>query len=110
MAGKIAFETAEAGVTDKMIAFKREPGAGYKCVPVLVDLVDVANQEKKIPREWINSAGNGLLEPFLDYVTPLIQGETEMEIVDGVPRFAELKRVMTRDICSPRLPAIRRCS
>ncbi|MDR0424339.1 MAG: 6-phosphofructokinase [Clostridiales Family XIII bacterium] len=97
LAGKTAFDTAESGISDKMIAFKREDGPEYKCAPVLVDLVDVANQEKKVPREWINVSGNGLLEPFLDYVRPLIQGETDLQISGGVPHFASLKKIMTRE-------------
>jgi 6-phosphofructokinase 1 len=97
-AGRAAFEAAVAGMTDKMVAFQRAPGVEYKCETVFVDLVDVANQEKKIPREWINAAGNGLLQPFVDYATPLIQGDTELPVEGGLPRFARLKRVMTRDI------------
>ncbi|GHU49124.1 pyrophosphate--fructose 6-phosphate 1-phosphotransferase [Clostridia bacterium] len=98
LAGKTAFEAAESGISDMMVAFKRVPGPVYKCETELVDLVDVANAEKKVPREWINAAGNGMLEPFFEYVLPLIQGESELEMVDGVPRFAKLKRIMTREM------------
>jgi 6-phosphofructokinase len=93
MAGKAAFEAAEAGVTDKMITFEREPGKIYKCKTGLVDLVEVANAEKKVPREWINEAGNGVLQPFIDYALPLINGEVDRPTENGLPRFARLKRV-----------------
>ncbi len=98
MAGKAAFEAAQAGETDKMVGFERGEGCEYKCTPVLVDLIDVANVEKKIPREWINEAGNGLLQPFIDYVLPLIQGDHNIPMEDGLPRFANLKRIMTREL------------
>jgi 6-phosphofructokinase 1 len=97
-AGKYAFEAALDGITDKMVAFEREEGEDYKCKTILIDLVEVANVEKRIPREWINEAGNGLLQPFIDYALPLIQGETKMSREDGLPRFANLKRIMTREI------------
>ncbi len=97
MAGEAAFKAAESGETDKMVAFERGAGPEYSCKTVLVDLVDVANVEKKIPREWINEAGNGLLQPFIDYALPLIQGESKVPMEDGVPRFANLKKVCTRD-------------
>jgi len=97
MAGEAAFKAAEAGETDKMVAFERGPGPAYTCKTVLVDLADVANVEKKVPREWINEAGNGLLQPFIDYALPLIQGESKVPMEDGVPRFANLKKVCTRD-------------
>jgi 6-phosphofructokinase 1 len=97
-AGRTAFEAAESGVSDKMVAFERAPGPVYKCETKLVDLVDVANAEKKLPRAWINEAGNGLLSPFVEYALPLIQGETALETENGMPRFARLKKIMTRDI------------
>ncbi|MDO4551933.1 MAG: 6-phosphofructokinase [Bacillota bacterium] len=98
MAGKAAFEAAERGVTDKMVGFKRVEGPQYKCETTLIDLVDVANAEKRIPREWINEAGNGVLQPFIDYVTPLIQGETAQPKENGLPRLAYLRRIMTREL------------
>jgi 6-phosphofructokinase 1 len=97
MAGRVAFETAESGISDKMVAFERVPGPVYECRTKLVDLVDVANAEKKLPREWINEKGNGLLQPFIDYALPLIQGKTALETENGMPRFARLKKIMTRD-------------
>ena len=98
MAGAAAFDAAESGLTDKMVAFEREPGPIYSCKISLIDLVEVANVEKRIPREWINEAGNGMLQPFIDYALPLIQGESKMPLEDGLPRFANLKRICTRDI------------
>lgn len=93
MAGEDAFKAAEAGETDKMVAFERGPGPEYTCRTVLVNLADVANYEKKVPREWINEAGNGILQPFIDYALPLIQGESKVPMEDGVPRFANLKKI-----------------
>lgn len=98
MVGKAAFEAAAAGETDKMVALIRESEDPYVCATALVDLVEVANVEKPLPREWINGAGNGLLKPFIDYVTPLIQGEPDRPLENGLPRFANLKRIMTREL------------
>jgi 6-phosphofructokinase 1 len=92
-AGRAAFEAAEAGVSDKMVAFERAAGPVYACKTTLVDLADVANAEKRVPREWINEAGNGLLQPFLDYAAPLILGDTALETENGLPRFASLKKI-----------------
>jgi 6-phosphofructokinase 1 len=96
LAGEAAFKAAEAGVTDKMVAFERGAGSEYTCRTILVDLADVANFEKKVPREWINDAGNGLLQPFIDYALPLIQGESKVPMEDGVPRFANLKKIQAK--------------
>lgn len=91
MAGKHAFLNAEAGVTGKMIGFLRDDSDQYKCIPTVVALEDVANVEKKIPRNWINEEGNGVLQPFIDYALPLIQGETCRQTKDGLTEFAQLK-------------------
>ena len=95
MAGKAAVENAVAGITDKMVAFERERvGGGYACRTKLLDLTDVANYEKKVPLEWINDEHNGVKHEFIDYVLPLIQGETSLPKVDSLPRFAKLKKVL----------------
>ncbi|HEY5537126.1 MAG TPA: 6-phosphofructokinase [Acetobacterium sp.] len=96
--GRFALEVALEGATDQMVGFERIPGKEYKCRIKMFDLIDVANAEKKIPREWINAAGNQLLPAFIDYALPLIQGETKMPKEDGLPRFANLKKIMTRKI------------
>ena len=77
-----------------MVAFERAEGKEYKCTTKLINLTDVANTEKKIPREWINEAGNGLNQPFIDYALPLIQGESKPPLEDGLPRFTKLKKVL----------------
>ncbi len=97
LAGKTAFKAAEAGETDRMVAFEREEGPEYSCKTVLVPLAQVANFEKKVPREWINDEGNGILKPFIDYALPLIQGENKVPMEDGVPRFATLKKIKACD-------------
>ena len=96
-AGAAAVEAAVAGMTDKMVVFKcdREDGA-YTCVTALEPLEKAANVEKKIPREWINAAGNGVEPPFLDYVLPLIQGDPDVPKENGMPRFARLKKVQAK--------------
>ena len=97
MAGKAAVENAVAGLTDKMVGFERSYENGkYVCKTKLFELTDVANTEKKFPREWINAAGNGIEAGYVDYALPLIQGETKMKKVDGLPRFAKLKKVIAK--------------
>ncbi|HZK01682.1 MAG TPA: 6-phosphofructokinase [Anaerovoracaceae bacterium] len=93
LVGKAAFEAAESGITDKMITLVRENGNPYRCKTGMADLLDVANAEKKVPIEWINEKGNGILKPFIDYALPLIQGEPNRPLENGLPRFANLKQI-----------------
>ena len=86
MAGKAAVEAAVSGQTDKMVAFERITENGiYSCKTKLIGLGEVANVEKLVPREWINARGNGVEQPFIDYVLPLIQGETAMQKEYSLP-------------------------
>ena len=99
LAGRVAVESAVAGVTDKMVAFEcLRAGERYERRTVLQPLDIVANFEKKVPREWINEAGNGIEQPFIDYVLPLIQGEPERPREHSLPRFARLKKVLTTEM------------
>ena len=97
MSGKAAVENAVAGITDKMVGFQCTRNNGkYVCKTELLNLTDVANTEKKVPLEWINKEHNGVEQPFIDYVLPLIQGEPNLPKVDSLPRFAKLKKVLVK--------------
>ena len=97
LAGKTAVEAAISGVTDQMVAFRcTRDEAGYRCEPQLIPLTDVANAERKVPREWINERGNGVTQAFIDYALPLIQGEPERSMEHSLPRFARLNKVQAQ--------------
>ena len=96
MSGKTAVEEMLNGVTDKMVGFECDRSNGYVCRAKLFNLSDVANFEKKFPKEWITAEGNNVTEDFAKYALPLIQGETKLEKEDGLPRFARLKKVFAK--------------
>ena len=96
-AGREAVNQAVAGVTGKMVAFEREMIDGkYNCKLTLLPLESVANYEKKVPQEWINDEGNGVTSELIDYVLPLIQGEPELPLVNSLPRYAKLKKILAK--------------
>ena len=95
LAGKAAVETALAGETGKMIAFKRDVVDGkYNCSIVTQPISVCANMEKSVPREWISESGTFMTQEFIDYVRPLIQGENTRLMENGLPRFARLKKIL----------------
>lgn len=93
--GKCAVESAVSGKTDFMVGFERSYDANgkYVCNIKLIPLSEVANTEKKVPMEWINASKNGLTEDFIKYALPLIEGESIGPREDGLPRFANLKKI-----------------
>lgn len=94
-AGVEAVKAATAGITDKMVAFKREYVDGkYTCKYVLLDLDVAANAEQTVPTDWITPDGTSLNQKYIDYALPLIQGDMKAPLEDGLPRFAKLKKVL----------------
>lgn len=89
--GRQAVIHAVNGETDKMIAFKRISDAPYKIEYVGLDLSSIANAEKTIPLDWITPDGVGLNDKFTTYALPLIQGEPNRRMENGLPSFAKLK-------------------
>lgn len=96
LAGQMAVRYAIEGKTDYMVSFERVEGPEYKCNLKLISLTEVANKEKKIPREWINAEGDGLTEDFIKYALPLIQGEPQTALVNSLPRFSRLKKISAK--------------
>ncbi|MFO7611609.1 MAG: 6-phosphofructokinase [Clostridia bacterium] len=93
-AGCEAVRAAVSGITDHMVAFERTYVDGlYNCSMKLVNLSLCANTEKTVPREWINEEGNFINDEFIKYAMPLIQGNSHPPYVDGLPRFAKLRKV-----------------
>ena len=91
--GAFAVRSAIEGVTAKMASLERTSNDPYRCDLTYTDLDVVANEEKLIPREWLNEAGNDVTQEFLDYARPLLQGEVPTPIENGLPRYARLSEV-----------------
>jgi 6-phosphofructokinase 1 len=91
--GQKAVKAAVRGTTDKMVGFERVSSNPYKIKYKLISLKKAANEEQKLPLEWIKPRGQGFTQEFIDYALPLIQGESKAKLVDGLPRFAKLKKI-----------------
>lgn len=87
MAGAYGVKAFIRGETGKMVAFVRKNDNGYSSVCETVDCSLVCNQEKVVPREWISEDGTDILEAFIEYAMPLIQGESRPKMQDGLPVY-----------------------
>jgi 6-phosphofructokinase len=93
MCGQMAVKYAMDGVNGKMVTLVREQGPKYKCTTGLAELRDVANGEKKVPKEFINDRGNHITNAMRDYVRPLVKGQAPITIgEDGLPVFMRFER------------------
>lgn len=89
--GGAAVKAAFEGETGKMVILKRISDDPYICVTDIYDVHKIANIEKKVPREWINEAGDYVTEEFISYIRPLIQAELTPIMADGLPRHLYCK-------------------
>lgn len=87
-ATKVGYEAvmaANRGVTGEMIVMLREDSKEYKIKYSLYDIHDIANIEKKIPSNMIDSENKQLTEDYIKYARPLIMGELTPIYTDGLP-------------------------
>ena len=83
--GMAAVKAGLDGQTGRMMTFVRESNMPYSYRIDSVEASKAANSEKFFPREWINEKGNNVLSPAYDYLMPLIQGELNAIMKNGMP-------------------------
>ena len=84
--GGAAVKAADEGDSGKMVVLQRLSDDPYQCGTEVKDVHKIANDEKLVPREWVNEEGTYVTNEFISYVRPLIQGDVSPVMVDGIPR------------------------
>jgi len=90
--GQAAVEMALAGKNAMMPTVVRESSTPYKWHIGEAALADVANVEKKMPRDYITEDGFGITDAAREYFAPLILGEDYPPYQNGLPVYARLKK------------------
>ena len=91
--GKAAVELALAGRHSVMPTIVRESDSPYRWRLGEARLEDVANQERKMPRDFISEDGFGISDAGRRYLLPLIQGEDYPPYRNGLPDYVRLRNV-----------------
>lgn len=89
--GKAAVELAMQGHNAIMPIIVREQDEPYRWSISHVPLAEVANQEKKMPPEFISADGMRITPACRRYLAPLIQGEAYPPYRNGLPDYVRLK-------------------
>lgn len=92
MVGGAAVKAADEGDSGKMVVIDRVSDDPYMSAAGIYDVHKIANNEKLVPREWMNREGNYVTDEFLNYIEPLIQGDYQPFMVNGLPQHLVLKR------------------
>jgi 6-phosphofructokinase len=99
--GKAAVELALAGKNAVMPIIVRESSNPYRWSVGEARLSDVANVEKKMPRDFITTDGFGITAKAREYFAPLIQGEDYPPYQNGLPQYARLQKVLVPKKLAP---------
>lgn len=99
--GQAAVEFALAGKNAVMPIIVRKAGKTYRWEVGQANLADVANVERKMPRNYISADGFGITDACRAYLQPLIQGEDYPPYKNGLPQIARLKKVMVAKKLKP---------
>ena len=86
MVGGAAVKAADEGTSGVMVVIDRLSDDPYQSSTGVYDVHRIANAEKVVPREWITKSGDYVTDDFINYVNPLIQGDYQPMMVDGLPR------------------------
>ena len=90
--GGAAVKAADEGDSGRMVVIDRVSDDPYMSAAGIYDVHKIANNEKLVPRSWVNREGNYVTREFIDYVEPLIQGDYQPFMVNGLPQHLVLKR------------------
>ncbi len=91
--GAAAVRAAVEGKSGFMVKLVRLSDSPYQWNTDLQPLADIANVEHFIPRDWISADGFLPNEKFIAYAQPLIVGELNLQVENGLPRHAVLQKV-----------------
>ncbi|MEO8739571.1 MAG: 6-phosphofructokinase [Casimicrobiaceae bacterium] len=91
--GKAAVEFALAGRNAVMPAIMRTSDSPYRWKIGAAPLEQVANVEKKLPRDYISTDGYGITVKARAYLEPLVRGEDYPPYRNGLPRYTRLKNL-----------------
>jgi 6-phosphofructokinase 1 len=89
--GSFAIKYAVAGMNGVMPIIVRKKGSKYKWGVEAAPLSKIANLEKKLPKSFISKNGMNVTQKAIDYLMPLIQGESHPPFKNGIPLLKEFK-------------------
>jgi len=89
--GRAAVDYAVRGMNAVMPAIIRKSSKPYRWKIEPVQLADVANVEKKVPRNFITADGFGITAACRRYLAPLIAGEDYPPYRNGLPDYVKIR-------------------
>lgn len=91
--GTVAVMAATEGQSGVFSTLRRTSDKPYCVEYGTEDVAMVANNEKTVPREWINEEGNDVKEEMVRYLKPLIRGVVQTPYRNGLPDYIDVRHL-----------------
>jgi len=94
--GSYAIKFALSGMNGVMPIIVRGKSKKYKWDIEAAPLSKIANLEKKLPKSFISLNKMNVTSKAIEYLRPLIQGETAPQYKNGIPHLKEFKLIKVK--------------
>ena len=94
--GTVAAKAAEEGKSGVFSTLKRLSNKPYSVQYGVEDVSIIANNEKTVPRDFINEEGNDVTEKMVSYLRPLIRGVAQTPFRNGLPDYIDVRHLDVR--------------
>ena len=91
--GSVAVRAALDGKTGVFSTLRRTSDKPYCVEYYTEDVAVVANNEKRVPRGWINQEGNDVTEEMVTYLRPLSRGTVQTPFRSGLPDYIDIRHL-----------------
>ncbi len=85
LVGKMGIQALLDGASDKMVTLVRQTEPAYHCTTGLVELTRVANEQRRLPGDYLDESKTMVTRAFYEYALPLIG--------DPLPEHARLEKM-----------------
>ena len=94
--GTVAARAADEGQTGVFATLTRVSNKPYSVQYGVEDVKVIANQEKKVPRSFINEEGNDVTDEMVAYLRPLVRGVAQTPFRNGLPDYIDIRHLDVR--------------
>ena len=91
--GVVAVKAALDGKTGVFSTLRRISDLPYTVDYYTEQVSVVANNEKLVPRSWINEQGNDVTQKMIEYLSPLVKGVPQVPYRNGLPDYIGLSHL-----------------
>ena len=91
--GVVAVKAALDGKTGVFSTLRRISDLPYTVDYYTEQVSVVANNEKLVPRSWINEQGNDVTNKMIEYLSPLVKGVPQVPYRNGLPDYIGLSHL-----------------